>query len=312
MYNPTKVDIRKLKKIVARAEEIAEWGKTHWFTTSEEDPGQGATRRALAANVDLVMAAGGDGTVRAVAETLRGRGIPIALLPLGTGNILARNLGLPLNSIERSVADAFTGADHPIDLGLSEITREGGEVEENVFLVMAGLGLDARMIALTDSKLKKAVGWLAYVDAGMRALPSLKPVRLRYSVDSGPERQLSVHTILIGNCGALPGGILLMPDAKPDDGILDVAALRPQGRLGWLRVWNKVTWENGVLRKTAAGRKIIDLSKDVKDVSYFQCRSLGITVDHPYAFQLDGDEFGKVVSVRIRVEPGALTVKVPA
>jgi diacylglycerol kinase family enzyme len=312
VYNPIKVDLRKLQKTVADAEESAGWGASHWFATTEDDPGQGATRRALAVKADIVMAAGGDGTVRAVAEALRGSGTPITLLPSGTGNLLARNHGLPLNNLELSVADAFTGADRPIDLGLAEITRAGGEVEENVFLVMAGLGLDARMIALTDSKLKKAVGWLAYVDAGMRALPSLKPVRLRYSVDEGQERQLSVHTILIGNCGALPGGILLLPAAKPDDGILDIAALRPQGRLGWLRVWNKITWENGVLRKTRAGRKIIDLSKDVKDVSYFQCRTLRIAVDEPQAVQLDGDEFGEAVTVRYRVDPGALTVKVPA
>jgi diacylglycerol kinase family enzyme len=312
VYNPIKVDLRKLQKTVASAEESAGWGATHWFATSEDDPGQGATRRALAVKADVVMAAGGDGTVRAVAEALRGSATPITLLPSGTGNLLARNLGLPLNNLELSVADAFTGADRPIDLGLAEIIRAGGQVEENVFLVMAGLGLDARMIALTDSKLKKAVGWLAYVDAGMRALPSLKPVRLRYSVDEGQVRQLSVHTILIGNCGALPGGILLLPAAKPDDGILDIAALRPQGRLGWLRVWNKITWENGVLRKTRAGRKIIDLSKDVKDVSYFQCRTLRIAVDKPQAVQLDGDEFGEAVTVRYRVDPGALTVKVPA
>lgn len=312
MYNPTKVDIRKLKKIVARAESNAGWGKSHWFVTSETDSGQGATRRALAVKADVVMAAGGDGTVRAVAETLRGSSIPIALLPLGTGNLLARNLNLPLGNLEHSISIAFTGADRPIDLGISEITRANGEIDENAFLVMAGLGLDARMIALTDSKLKKAVGWLAYVDAGVRALPSLKPVKLHYSVDEGPERQLSVHTILIGNCGALPGGILLIPDAKPDDGLLDIAALRPQGRLGWLRVWNKITWENGVLRKSKAGRRIIDLSKDVKDVRYFQCRSLRITADEPHAFQLDGDEFGEAVSVLNRVEHHGLTVKVPA
>ncbi|MCU1582617.1 MAG: diacylglycerol kinase, partial [Microbacteriaceae bacterium] len=184
--------------------------------------------------------------------------------------------------------------------------------EEHVFLVMAGLGLDAKMIAMTDSKLKKAVGWLAYFDAAVRAFPSLEPVLLRYSVDGDVEKQLSVHTILIGNCGTLPGGILLIPDAKPDDGILDIAALRPQGKFGWLRVWNKVAWENGVLRKSAAGRKIIDLTADVKDVTYFQCKELTITVDEPQEFQLDGDEFGKAKSVRTWLDAGALTVKLPA
>jgi diacylglycerol kinase (ATP) len=312
VYNPIKVDMKKLEKAVAHAETAAGWGKSHWFQTREDDWGQGGARRALAARADVVIAAGGDGTVRAVAEGLRDSSVPLALLPSGTGNLLARNLDLPLNSIEHSVLTAFTGADRRIDLGIAEITRPDGTVEENTFLVMAGLGLDAKMIAMTDSKLKKAVGWLAYVDAGVRALPSLKPLRLRYSVDEGAEKQLSVHTILIGNCGALPGGILLIPDAKPDDGLLDVAALRPQGKFGWLRVWNKVTWENGVLRKTAAGRKIIDLTRDVKDVSYFQCRSLRISVDEPQEFQLDGDEFGQAQSVRTWVDAGGLTVKVPA
>jgi len=312
VYNPIKVDMKKLKRAVARAESSAGWGKTHWFETSEDDWGQGGTKKALEAGADVVIAAGGDGTVRAVAEALRDSGVPIALLPSGTGNLLARNLDLPLNSIEHSVLTAFTGDDRRIDLGLAEITRPDGAVEENVFLVMAGLGLDAKMIAMTDSKLKKAVGWLAYVDAGVRAIPSLNPIRLRYSVDDGAEKQLSVHTILIGNCGTLPGGILLIPDAKPDDGLLDVAALRPQGKFGWLRVWNKVTWENGVLRKSAVGRKIIDLSKDVKDVTYFQARSLRISVSEPQEFQLDGDEFGEAESVRTWVDAGALTVKVPA
>jgi diacylglycerol kinase (ATP) len=312
VYNPIKVDLRRLKKAMGLAETAAGWGATHWFATTQTDWGQGGARKALAAHADVVLAAGGDGTVRAVAEGLRGKGVPIALLPSGTGNLLARNLNLPLNSIEQSITIALTGADHPIDLGITEIVREEGPSEEHVFLVVAGLGLDAKMIAMTEPKLKKAVGWLAYVDAGVRAIPSLKPVLLRYRVDGGAEQQLSVHTIMIGNCGQLPGGILLMPDAKPDDGVLDIAALQPQGKLGWLRVWNKVTWENGVLRKTAAGRMIIDLTADVKDVTYFQCSRLDITVEEPQEFQLDGDEFGKAKSVRTWLDPGALTVKVPA
>ncbi|HUG51623.1 MAG TPA: diacylglycerol kinase, partial [Terrimesophilobacter sp.] len=199
-----------------------------------------------------------------------------------------------------------------IDLGVVELVRSGGESERHVFLVMAGLGIDAKMIALTNSKLKKAVGWLAYVDASVRAIPSLEPVRLGYRLDNGPQRSLSAHTIIIGNCGSLPGGILLMPDAKPDDGILDVAALRPRGPFGWVKVWNKLLWENGVLRKSAVGRRIIDLTRDVRDVSYFTCRELMLTVESPQAFQLDGDEFGEVISVHTTVEAGGLTVKVPA
>ncbi|MCU1556763.1 MAG: diacylglycerol kinase [Microbacteriaceae bacterium] len=312
VYNPVKVELAKLEKSVAAAEISAGWAASRWYSTTEKDAGQNVTRAALADGAAVIIAAGGDGTVRAVAEALRDSGVPLSLVPAGTGNLLARNLDLALNSLDESIETAFTGADRRIDLGMAEIVRDDDEREEHAFLVMAGIGLDAKMIAMTKPRLKKAVGWLAYVDAGVRALPELKPVRIRYSIDGSVEKSSSVHTIIVGNCGALPGGILLMPDAKPDDGILDIAALRPRGPFGWLKVWNKVAWENGVLRKSALGRSIIDLTADVKDVLYLTGRDLQLTVEVSQEFQLDGDEFGKAKSVHAWVDPGALTVKVPA
>lgn len=312
VYNPIKVDILALETAVAAAAHEAGWLAPLWFETSVEDAGQGMTAAAIAAGADIVFAAGGDGTVRAVAEGLRGTGVAMALLPSGTGNLLARNLDIGFSSVDEAVATAFDGVDRAIDLGLAAIVRADGETEEHVFLVMAGLGLDAKMIANTNSKLKKAVGWLAYVDAGLRSLPEIKPVRLRVSVDKEPARSVNVHTIIIGNCGKLPGGILLIPDAKPDDGVLDFVALRPRGPFGWVNVWNKVAWENGVLRKSALGRRIIDLSRDAKDVTYITGKDLRMTVETPQEFQLDGDEFGEAKSVHAWVEPGALTVRVPA
>ena len=312
IYNPTKVDLKKLKKSVAAAQESAGWAATIWFETSEEDAGQGVTASALRRGADVVIAAGGDGTVRAVAEGLRDSGVPLAVVPSGTGNLLARNLDLPLANLDSSVETAFVGRNRVIDLGVVEIIRADGDSEEHAFLVMAGLGLDAKMIKNTNSKLKKAVGWLAYIDGITRSLPELKPVRLSYSLNNAPERSMSVHTIIVGNCGLLPGGLLLMPDAKPDDGILDIAALRPRGPFGWAKVWRKVAWENGVLRKSALGRKIIDLSRDVKDVTYLTGTSLAMTVETPQEFQLDGDEFGEAKSVRAWVDAGSLTVKVAA
>lgn len=312
VYNPIKVDLKKLKKAVATAQEAAGWAPTLWFETSEADAGQGVTASALRRGADVVIAAGGDGTVRAVAEGLRDSGVSLALVPSGTGNLLARNLDLPLAHLESSIHTAFTGADRTIDLGMVEIVRADGEREEHAFLVMAGLGLDAKMIKNTNTKLKKAVGWLAYIDGITRSLPELKPVRLSYRLDNGPTKSMSVHTIIVGNCGMLPGGLLLMPEAKPDDGILDIAALRPRGPFGWAKVWRKVAWENGVLRKSALGRRIIDLSKDVRDVTYLTGTSLQMTVEAPQEFQLDGDEFGEAKSVRAWVDAGALTVKVPS
>jgi diacylglycerol kinase (ATP) len=167
------------------------------------------------------------------------------------------------------------------------------------------------MIAKTNTALKKAVGWLAYVDGGVRALAELQPVRLRYSIDGAASRTVSVHSVMVGNCGVLPGGILLIPDAEPDDGVLDIVALRPRGPLGWLKVWNTITWENGVLRRSAAGRKLIDLREDARDVIYLKGRDVRIRVDEPQEIQLDGDGFGLAAAVRIRVDPGSLLVRVP-
>jgi len=312
VFNPIKVDAKRLKKSVKAASDAAGWASPIWFETTEEDAGQAVTGSAIRRGATVVIVAGGDGTVRAAAEALRGTGVAMTVVPSGTGNLLARNLDLPLTSMDAAVAAAFTGNDRTIDLGIAEITRSDGSSEEHAFLVMAGLGLDAKMIKNTSTKLKKAVGWLAYIDGIARSLPELKPVRVTYRFDENPKKTMSVHTIIVGNCGVLPGGFLLMPDADPDDGVLDVAALRPRGAFGWAKVWRKVAWENGVLRKSALGRKIIDISKDARDVTYFTAKNLWMTVEVPQEFQLDGDDFGEAQSVRSWVDPSALTLRVPA
>jgi diacylglycerol kinase (ATP) len=312
IFNPVKANGAKLKKAVNAAAKAAGWAPTIWFETTEQDPGQRVAGSAIRRGADVVLVAGGDGTVRAVAEGLRDSTVALAVLPSGTGNLLARNLNLPLSSLDDAIDIAFNGENRPIDLGIAEITRPDGDTEEHVFLVVAGLGIDAKMIANTRSDLKKAVGWLAYIDGTLRSLPELEPVRLSYSRDKGPRRTLTVHTIMIGNCGSLPGGLMLIPDAKPDDGILDIVAFRPQGAFGWLRVWRKIAWENGVLRKTAVGRKILDLSRDVRDVAYWRGRDLRLWVSSPQEFQLDGDEFGEATSVHTWVDERSLTVRVPA
>lgn len=311
VYNPHKIDLRKLRRSVEKAESEAGWSRTRWYATTESDAGQKVTANALTLGASVIIAAGGDGTVRAVAEAMRDSDVPIALLPVGTGNLLARNLDLNSTNPDDAVHNAFFGAERRIDLGIADITRPDSTTEKHAFLVMAGLGLDAKMIAKTNPTLKKTVGWLAYLDGGMRAIPELKPVPLLYRIDEKPERSLTAHTLIVGNCGSLPGGILLLPDARPDDGILDIAALTPRGRFGWIRVWNKITWENGVLRRSAVGRKIIDLTSDAKDVTYHRCERLRVRLQRPEEFQLDGDEFGQIVSLECSTDAGALAVKVP-
>jgi diacylglycerol kinase family enzyme len=314
VFNPTKVDEDKLRQSVAAAEVAAGWRATLWFSTTETDAGQLATREALNHDVDTVLAAGGDGTVRAVAEALRGSRVSLGIVPAGTGNLLARNLQLPLGSLDESTAIAFGGVDKPIDLGVVTVTPERGKTAEYVFLVMAGLGLDAQMIANTRPALKKQVGWLAYVDGVARSLPTAKPFRIRYSLGGHTDRPAHVSAILIANCGLLPGNIQFLPHARVDDGILDIAVLQPKGVLGWLTIWRRVTWENGVLRRSAVGRRMINQTDSMNErvMTTLRAADIRIVVEHAQEFELDGDEFGRVRSVVLRADPGALIVRVPA
>ena len=123
VYNPTKVDLPELRDAVAQAESEAGWAKSVWIETTPEDPGVGQARQAVSKGVDVVIAAGGDGTVRAVAEGLHESGVPLALLPAGTGNLLARNMDLTLDDMPDSVRTAFTGHDRRIDLGMIEVVK---------------------------------------------------------------------------------------------------------------------------------------------------------------------------------------------
>jgi diacylglycerol kinase (ATP) len=314
VYNPIKVELTRLRAGVSAAAAVAGWGETLWFSTSTTDAGQQATRRALRQGVSVVIAAGGDGTVRAVAEALRGSTVPLAIVPSGTGNLLARNLNLLRTSVEESAAIAFSGTERAIDVGVASATRVDGGTHDHVFLVMAGVGLDARMIAATRATLKRQVGWLAYVDAGVRLIPSSQPFRIRYSVRGRPERHTRASSVLVANCGLLPGNMQFLPDAELDDGVLDIAVLQPKGMLGWLGIWRRVTWDNGVLRRTAVGRRIILLAEPGNERTMMTLRAgdIRISLEDPQEFELDGDGLGSVTSLFLRAEPRSLLVRVPA
>lgn len=312
VYNPLKVDKRKLRASVAAAEKAAGWSKSLWFETTADEAGGGLAQQAAAEGVEVVLAAGGDGTVRAVAEGLRDTKVALALLPAGTGNLLARNLDLPLSNLDASVEAAFTGENRDIDLGLVEVVRPDGGTEQHAFVVMAGIGLDAKMVANTNPELKKRVGWLAYADAIARSLRDAQQLRISFRADGGPARTMRAHTVLVGNCGLLPGNVLLLPDASLDDGVLDIVALRPEGFFGWAQVWVKIVWENGVLRRSSVGRKMMGFSREIRTLRYLTASTFEVRLDRPEEFELDGDEFGVVTGFRTEVDAGALTVRVPA
>ena len=312
VYNPIKVSLRDIKRSVKKHQKDVGWNETLFYATTVDDPGGEVTRQALAAGADVVIAAGGDGTVRNVAEALRGTRAALGLLPSGTGNLLARNLRLSLDNLDASIATAFRGVDRPIDVGVVDIENVDGSRDHRVFVVMAGLGLDARMLANTNDRLKRHVGWLAYVDAIMRSLRGDNRMVIRYELDGNGKKSMRTNTIIVGNCGLLPGNLLLLPDAAVDDGVFDIVALRPERRIDWIGIWLKIVWENGVLGRSRAGRKIMEHTPDIKTVRYMKGAELVVRLETPQDFELDGDSHGMAIAIRAWIDPLALRVRVPS
>lgn len=296
IINPTKFDdLDAVREQVSKVCRSHGWAEPLFFETTPEDTGQGQAREALEAGVDLVCPLGGDGTVREVAQALVHTGTPLGLLPGGTGNLLARNLDLPIDSIEGALEVALTGRDKPIDVGVVTFDPSGEDErpDEKVFLVMAGLGFDAAMMAAAPEALKAKVGWLAYVVAGSRHLLG-EQVRARLTADDRAETARRVRTVLVGNCGTLTGGIRLLPDAIIDDGWLDAVTLSPKGIVSWASVAARVLTRRGHHR-----------------VERVRCKEFSVRVDRPTDAQLDGDVVGKVRALRARVDPGALVIRMP-
>jgi diacylglycerol kinase family enzyme len=311
VYNPIKVDADALRALVERASADAGWSEPLFYETTVDDLGDDVTREALKEGVTAVLVAGGDGTVRAVAEAMSGSGVPLTIVPSGTGNLLARNLALPLTDPEEMVRATFDGDSLAVDVGFARLRRPDGQIDEHAFVVMGGMGLDAAMIANTNPKLKKSVGWVAYVDGVARSLPAAKAFRVMYQL---PERRIHaarVQSVLFANCGSLPAGLELIPEASVADGNLDIVLIQPKGVLGWMFVWRRVAWDNSFLRRFRAGRRVMALRTKDNSVRYSRGIGVDLATTEAHPVQLDGDEFGEATHVRVRLDPGALLIALP-
>jgi diacylglycerol kinase family enzyme len=229
----------------------------------------------VSAGVDLVIACGGDGTVTACAEGVVDTRVPLAIIPLGTGNLLARNVGLPTD-LDEALTVALGSTQQPID---------GGQVNGKLFVVMAGgLGLDARMLKDASDTLKKRIGWLAYALSAVRHLRD-RLMRVTVTADGGSPRRMRANTLMVGNVGWLRGGLPLLPD----DGMLDAVVLRARGLAGWLGV------TVDVLRR-----------RERRDRVYrIQFRELRVTMSRLQPWELDGEVMGSAYRVGPARRPAA-------
>ncbi|WP_282838124.1 diacylglycerol/lipid kinase family protein [Microbacterium flavum] len=251
------------------------------------------------------MAAGGDGTVRAVAESLADAhaDVELAIVPLGTGNLLARNLDVPIGDVPAAFVRALDADVQPVDVGWVEVELAGGS-ERHAFVVLVGFVIDAHMIAETDEDLKDKAGWLAYVESLGRALSASDVVPFHISVDDRPGRDEEGHTLLIANCGTLQGGLTLLPDADPSDGELDYLVLSADSFGEWAGTMKTMLWDNGL-------KKLIDKDADTAStdaVSHGRARALSVTLPEARAFEIDGEEIGETRAFTVSVQPAALRV----
>ncbi|MDO5710643.1 MAG: diacylglycerol kinase family protein [Micrococcales bacterium] len=298
IVNPTKFDdvdaVRGRVRAVCEAEG---WGEPIWLETTVEDPGTGQAREALKRGADLVCPLGGDGTVRAVAAGIIDSDMAIGLLPGGTGNLLARNLDLPVDDLEAALRVALTGRDVAIDVGTVDVVVPGDtqdEHKDHYFLVMAGMGFDASVVADAPEKLKAQFGWPAYVVAGMKHLNG-KRFQVDASIDGGQTFHRRVRTVVVGNVGRLQGGFELLPDAHAADGALDVVMLSPKGLIGWASVGAYIA-----TRQHRGHRR----------VEHYRCKTMHLELGSTQVIQLDGDPIGSGRVVAFAVKPHCLKVRV--
>jgi YegS/Rv2252/BmrU family lipid kinase len=293
ILNPAKIS-DELSGLITECAKQNGWGEPLWLETSEDDPGRGMARQAVDEKVDRVLAAGGDGTVRAVASGLAGSGLSLGIIPAGTANLLARNLGIPLTEPE-AVEVALGSTTRHLDL--VKITTDDNEPDR--FAVMAGIGLDAAIMSSTDSSLKglkDKVGSVAYVVATAKEL-GRRPRVMRITVDDGPTMRRRALICLVGNVGAIQGQVELIPDAKPDDGLLDVVVASPARIRHWV----------GILR-----RLITRKAQDGDRVDQLTGKRVEVVLEESDEYELDGDTMGSCRRLLAEIEPGALEVCVAA
>lgn len=280
VFNPTcgstAADVRAALAAVGMAE-------LDWLETTVDDAGAGITGRAVAEGAELVVAAGGDGTVMAAVTAVAGTGVPLAVLPVGTGNLLARNFDIPLE-LGAAARVAAGGARRRVDVGA---------IGEERFAVIAGMGFDAAMLRDAPPAMKSRLGWPAYVISGLRNVRRGPMTRFELRFDDAPPVRRRGRGVLIGNVGRLQGGLPVLPDARGDDGLLDVAVLAPRRLREWAGLASRVL----LRRRPRPGQ-----------LDTWRAARVEVRAGKALPVQLDGDVRPPSDRLLVEVRPAALVL----
>jgi diacylglycerol kinase (ATP) len=256
-----------------------------WYEVPKSRKAGKQARQARKAGAELVFVWGGDGMVQRCVDALAGSRTAVAILPAGTANLFAGNLGIP-QDLPEAVRIGLHGPRHALDLG-----KLNGEH----FAVMAGVGFDAEMIRAADRDLKDKVGRLAYVWTGLRQLNE-HAVRTKVSVDGTTWFEGKASCVLFGNVGTITGGVPAFPDARPDDGWLEVGVTTAQGAVQWARTM---------------GRLVAGDANRSPFVRTTRAKAVDVRLATPVVYELDGGARKAVTRLKARVVPAAVTVCVP-
>jgi diacylglycerol kinase (ATP) len=256
-----------------------------WFEVGKSKEAPRFARKARKAGAGLVFVWGGDGMVQRCIDELAGTDTPIAILPAGTANLLAANLGIPTD-LPTAVRIGLHGGRRILDVGVVNGER---------FAVMAGIGLDALMIRDAGAGLKDKVGELAYVWTGAKHLREA-PMKVRVRIDGAKWFKGRASCVLVGNVSRVIGGLEIFEGARPDDGRLDVGLVTATGLVEWART---------------AGRAVVGHPDASPLVQMITANRVDIRLEDEMAYELDGGDRPPTKRLTIEAEPGAITICVP-
>jgi YegS/Rv2252/BmrU family lipid kinase len=257
-----------------------------WLEVPKSRKMPARVKEAIKRGADLIFVWGGDGSVQRCIDAAVGSPVTLAILPAGTANLLATNLGIPID-LEQAVEVGLHGSNHTIDVG-----KMNGEH----FAVMAGIGLDALMIRDADAGMKDRFGRAAYIWTGARHIRS-NPVRTKVRVDGHTWFDDKASCVLIANVGTIGAGVTAFDHASPNDGKLDVAVMTADGAWQWLRT----------LTRASVGH-----AEKSPLVQMTQATKITIETRKRLPYELDGGARPKTDKLRVRVVPHAMTIRVPS